>query len=147
LKAVVLDCSAAVPWFFPEKEGTCALGLLADLTAGHVVCLAPYLLHYEFASVAWKKVRRGNCDIDTARVQVSQFMRLPVRYVQHQALVDGALQLAYRHAISVYDASYLWLAVSGTASLATADAKLREAAGSCGVALVDMQVPPGTAAT
>ena len=86
---------------------------------------APYLLDFEFVSVALKKNRLG----------------WPAPSIQ-QALADYAVQdielhdtdtstqyeLALRYNLSAYDAAYLWLAAELKAPLGTFDKKLALAA-------------------
>jgi predicted nucleic acid-binding protein len=55
--------------------------------------------------------------------------------------LEGAIVLAERHRLSVYDATYLWLAIDMGGELATLDADLARAAEAEGVALA---IPPGT---
>jgi predicted nucleic acid-binding protein len=57
--------------------------------------------------------------------------------------VEAALVLADRHRLSVYDATYLWLAIDIDAELATFDADLARAAVAEGVALALPLAEPG----
>lgn len=132
---VVLDCSAVVPWFFPEEGGDSSRRLFAGLADGAVLGVAPTLLQVEFANVAWKKARQGLCSVRDAAGQFDRFLRLPIRYAGDAVLVKGSLALALECGITVYDACYLWLAVHGQMLLATGDDRLCKAALDVGVEL------------
>ncbi len=136
MRPVVLDCSAVVPWFFPEQHEESTDRLQAEFGVGAVLGIAPRLLLTEFSSVVLEKVRRGQCDAWRAAGQLERFLALPIRYAEHTSvLVKGAYALAHEMEITMYDASYLWLASRGDAALATADRRLAGVAGELGVAL------------
>lgn len=135
MKPVVLDCSAVVPWLLPEDSRPGAMDLFGMLADGRVLGVAPALLRTEFASVACKKVRRGQCDFETALTQFRSFLELPIHYESSPVLERGALCLASEHGVAVYDACYLWLAVNVKCALATADSRLAQVAAGLGVEL------------
>jgi predicted nucleic acid-binding protein len=135
VKPVVLDCSAVVPWLLPEEPRPGTMELFQHLAQGRVLGVAPALLRTEFASAAIKKVRRGQCDFDTALGQFQRFVELPIHYESSPNLERGALTLASEQGIAVYDACYLWLAINVRCALATADDRLIEVAAKLGVEL------------
>jgi predicted nucleic acid-binding protein len=134
---VVVDCSAVVPWFFPEEKCGPATALFEDARRGRLVCLAPSLLQAEFCNVVWKKIRRNQCGLSSAAMQLELFQKAGIYCFEIKHLLPEALVLARRHEITVYDALYLALAQYAKASLATLDEALRKRARDAGVALYE----------
>jgi predicted nucleic acid-binding protein len=120
ISAKVVDCSALVAMLFDEEAG-------AEIAVrlGSATLVAPVLLHFEIASVCLKKLRRFPAERDALLAAYQRRRRLPVETLD----VDyaGALSLADRTGLTVYDASYLWLARSLGAELVTLDVKLAQA--------------------
>jgi predicted nucleic acid-binding protein len=89
---------------------------------GEADLLAPTLLPYELASVCFKKVRRHPKLAALLRSQFSLLSTLEIRLypVDHDEILD----LAGAHGLSIYDTSYLWLALKRGCDLITLDQKL-----------------------
>jgi len=136
MKRAVIDCSAAISWFFPEEGSTRSLPLLKELYNRTLACMAPALLPAEFGNVALKKALRSLCSFDQAQRQVDYFSILEIRYVDCRALLAPAFVLARDHSLTVYDALYLALAISQKVSIATFDQKLSDAARSNGIQIL-----------
>ncbi len=118
--AKVIDCSAFVAMLFDEET---APEIAARL--GSAILAAPVLLHFEIANVCLKKLRRFPAEREALLAAYQRRHRLPVETldVDHAAV----LALADRTGLTVYDASYLWLARSLGAELVTLDVKLAQA--------------------
>jgi predicted nucleic acid-binding protein len=118
--AKVIDCSAFVAILFDEEAGP-----EVAVRLGTATLVAPVLLQYEIASVCLKKLRRFPAEREALLAAYHQRHRLPVETLD----VDYAavLALADRTGLTVYDASYLWLARSLGAELVTLDVKLGQA--------------------
>ena len=134
---VVVDCSAVVPWFFPEENTGLAGALFNDVRRGRVVSLAPSLLRAEFGNVVWKKIRRNQCGLSSAATQLELFQKAEIYHFEIKPLLAAALVLACRHEITVYDALYLALARHAEASLATLDRTLAKRARDAGVTVYE----------
>ncbi len=135
MNAIVVDCSAIVPWFFPEEEEEASLEIRRRVTRAGMQLVAPDLLRAEFGNVAWKKVRRGLCSRELAQEQIALFSRLPILYCTHEPVIAFAFELACREGVTVYDALYLVLARETEVSLATLDMRVRKTAGKMGIVL------------
>ena len=133
MNAIVIDCSVAIPWFFPERDGEKALSLRDLIVRQDIGMIAPELLKAEFGNVAWKKVRRGQCSPELASMQISNFLRMPMTFCTHDPLLSQAFALACERDITVYDALYLVLARETQCALATLDERLAREAQKCGV--------------
>ncbi len=114
----MVDASVAAKWFFQEEgsdRADCLLG-------GPLV--APDLLHAEVASIAWKRVRRGQISADLARREAAALIQMPIEIVPLTNLVSPALHIAVEFDRSIYDSIYLALAVGRSLTFLTADEKL-----------------------
>ena len=114
---LVVDASAIGAVLFEEPEGATVRAHVREETL-----IAPYLLDYELANIALKKVRRGVEPAPLVWVMLTRLETIPIRRVSVPP-VDVA-ELARRTGLSAYDASYLWLAMSHDLELVTLDAKL-----------------------
>jgi predicted nucleic acid-binding protein len=122
---VVLDASAAVALAMNEPEGQA----VAEQLEGAEV-YAPRLLGFELANAAWKKIRQQG---EAAGAMISALERiLDPRWGITWMDVDHADTVAISLAtgLSVYDASYVWLAGVLGADLVTLDQKLVRATAS-----------------
>lgn len=119
----VVDASVVVKWFIPEIHSADALRYLDDA----IELWAPDLLLPETANILWKKVRRNEIGLDTARRIARALRSTPIRIQPSEPLMDAALDLAIRLDRSAYDCLYLALAVAGKCSLVTADRRLYNA--------------------
>jgi predicted nucleic acid-binding protein len=116
---VVVDASAlaAITFNGPEADAVRRRVLGATL-------FAPTLAGYEMSNIAWKKARRHPESAAATFRALAQLFEprwgIAWRAVDH---TDAAL-IAVNTGLSVYDASYLWLAGSLGAELVTLDARL-----------------------
>ena len=131
--AFVLDCSVTMAWIFRDEatEATDRLreGLL-DTRA-----FVPALWPIETANALLAATRRGRVAQDEWPGIRAHLDALPIEVdpVSASRTWGAALDLANTHALSVYDAMYLELAVRMQMPLATLDRALLEAAQSAGV--------------
>ena len=131
----VLDASVTVCWAFEDETDVYAESVgdaLPDAKA-----LVPSLWPLEVANALLAGERRGR--ITEARV--TQFLALlhsqPIALDEETGVRawTETLHLARTHRLSVYDASYLELAIRRGLPLATLDAELRAASAALGVLL------------
>jgi len=113
----VVDASALAAVLFGEPEGE---AIAARLEASRLA--APALLPFEVASVCLKKMRRHPEIGDKAAATFDMLARMEIDLVGID--LAGALRLADEAGLSVYDASYLWLARELRAELVTLDKRL-----------------------
>jgi predicted nucleic acid-binding protein len=71
----------------------------------------------------WKKVRRGELSPDDAQGLLNDLSAVGIEVVSMRALVSDAHKLAVAAGITVYDATYLALAVRLETQLITGDDK------------------------
>ncbi|MGH9444897.1 MAG: type II toxin-antitoxin system VapC family toxin [Terriglobia bacterium] len=137
MAAFVIDASATLPWCFADEATDATNALLTRLQAGDEA-LVPAHWPAEVANALLVAVRRRRISPQDARQFLENLDVLPIRIeTMTQKLVRlHILPLAEAHNLTIYDASYLELAMRQTASLATLDDHLRKAARASGVPLL-----------
>jgi len=129
----VLDNSVALAWCFEDEQTPAVMDLLDRVT--ETGASAPLLWPLEALNGLLVAERRRR--LDTAkRAQLIAFLReLPIMLDLDTAerAWGQTAQLAERFRLSVYDATYLELALRRRLPLASLDQGLREAAGAIGV--------------
>ena len=119
-KTLVIDASAAVKWFLPERDADKARLLLSSTYR----LIAPDLLWIEVASVVWKVARRGAISDDEARQIITDASAFPVETVESFPLLPEALRIATKTDRTVYDSLYVALAAGEGTAVVTADERL-----------------------
>lgn len=129
----VIDTSALLRLYLADGLLPAALEpAMAHGSTGAATLLVPDLCLLECASVLRKQVLRGTMTSEESMALLADLLLLPLRTVAAVELVCDAFELALRHSLSVYDATYLALALRHGAQLITADGDLATAAASCG---------------
>lgn len=128
---LVVDASALAAWLLPDETGA-DLGVLI---AEQAEVLAPWLLWAELRNILIVTERRGRLPLGMADqlIEAVDALEIELDVAPSNAAV---LALSRRHALTVYDALYLELALRHGAMLATLDAKLAQAARAEGVTIV-----------
>lgn len=131
----VVDASVAAAWCFEDEQTEPMLSLLERLRAGDRA-LVPALWSFEIANIVWAARRRGRVTADKAAKCLDLLRVLPieVEFEPPARVFDSVGSLAIRYDITVYDASYLDLAIRDNLPLATLDHDLARAAQKAGVA-------------
>lgn len=117
MSVFVVDASLVVKWFVPEIHSDAAQRWLA---ASHEY-VAPDLLFPEVGNAVWKKVRREELTADEAHRLVADLERVAVETIGMRGLLPDAVALALEADITVYDATYLTLAVRLDTEVITGD--------------------------
>ena len=120
---IVADASVAVKWYVSEIYTPEAEKLLNGSYEIH----APELILPEFGSIVWKKFRRNNLTEREASRIIEGFGRQSITFHSHQPLLRAAFAGAYLSGQTVYDWSYLALAVSLSCEFVTADERFYKA--------------------
>lgn len=119
MRALVLDASIAIKWYFPEIHSDAALALISTKTRW----IVPDLFYAEVGNVLWKKVDRGEATIAVALDAMESLLSLDIDVREAKPLVKPALQIAHRFRCTVYDALYLATAIEEGCPFVTADRK------------------------
>lgn len=94
--------------------------------SGHITLLAPTLLLYEITNGVKNAVVRERIPLAKATDLIDEFLKLSI-LLAHVDLA-GVLTIAVKRNLSVYDASYVWLAREKGIPFLTLDAKLEKLA-------------------
>ncbi len=120
MQGKVVDASALAAILFGEPEAESVASQLGDSNLR-----APVLIEYELANVCLIKCKR-NPEQREALIRAFDLRReFDLEYVN--ADLDGTLILAAQTGLTVYDASYLWLARTLGMGLVTLDKQLLRA--------------------
>ncbi|OGP91180.1 MAG: hypothetical protein A2156_02645 [Deltaproteobacteria bacterium RBG_16_48_10] len=122
-ESVLLDSSVVLKWFRRDEIWReAALKLRKAYLDGHMVILVPDLLIYEIANVL-----RYKPDLTQLQVQeaLTSLYDMQIRMGEiSQLMIMEAIQLAYFHAITVYDATFIAMANYLKVPFISADEKL-----------------------
>jgi predicted nucleic acid-binding protein len=132
----VLDSSVALAWVLPG-EGSDATEALLDEIAAHGAA-APGLWPLETANVLLHAEKARRITQDERRRSLTTLAALPIHIDPDTAAQawSRTLGLAEAQGLTLYDASYLELALRLALPLASLDKKLRQAAAASGVELL-----------
>lgn len=138
----VLDSSVGLAWVLPG-EGDGATEALLDEVAAEGAA-APGLWPLETANVLLRAERAKRITSDERRRALATLAALPIHIDADTAVQawDRTLNLAEAQGLTLYDASYLELALRLSLPLASLDRTLRRAAAVCGVLLLGREAAP-----
>jgi predicted nucleic acid-binding protein len=136
--SLVLDSSVALAWIYADEATEAVLNVFERVH--REVAWIPALWRWEVANALQMNVRRERHGAAFRDEALSNLACLPIK-VDARAEPEawlGALVIAERHGLTVYDASYLEIAVRRKIPLATLDRQLRVAAENEGIELLGM---------
>ncbi len=131
LSNFVLDCSVAISWFMPDE--LCDSSLL-DLVA-EKGAIVPSLWPLEVGNVLLIAERKKRITLEQRKKAIHTLVELPISVdmmTSDHAWLE-TMELAERYSLTLYDASYLELALRRSLPLATFDSSLKQAAQLAGV--------------
>jgi predicted nucleic acid-binding protein len=132
----VIDASVTLSWVYTDEHSAASDALLARVA--NQGALVPSLWRLEIASALQNGIKRKRINAAYRDSAIQKLLRLPIE--TDPDTKDYAwttiLQLADIHRITVYDASYLELALRRGLPLATRDDQLAAAAASAGAILL-----------
>jgi predicted nucleic acid-binding protein len=132
---IVVDASVILAWLFEDEASDYAERTLEALREDEGV--APSLWAFEVANSLLMAERRGRSTARGTERSIELVSALPITIhdIMTQNVFGPVLALARKEQLTVYDASYLELAMRQDLALATQDRELRKAADRVGVAL------------
>ncbi|MGD8277853.1 MAG: type II toxin-antitoxin system VapC family toxin [Gemmatimonadota bacterium] len=135
IRRLVIDASVSLKWVIPESHSSEADRLRQAQAAGKLQLHVPELWIAETGNALWVRTRRG-LPLRLSRAEaaraLTELMAVGLRRHRHADLVELALVLACDAGMTVYDATYLALAVRERVPLVTADEKLIDDASAAG---------------
>lgn len=136
MTAAVIDASVVAACCFEDEAGSVAD--LEDLVAG-AEALVPSCFRLEFANAIRAGVRRGRMPASIGREMIIGVVGMDWNVDPTDADSIAVIHdLSVNHALTMYDASYLELAIRRGCALATLDAALIRAARAEGVTVVQL---------
>ncbi len=135
MRGFVLDASVTLAWAFREELNTYTRGVLKRLQQSQA--WVPSLWPLEVANALLVAERRGRLNRGEMQRFLTFLQELPIAVeplLRSRAFGD-LIPLAREQGLSVYDATYLDLAMRLALPLATQDGALRAAASRVGVAI------------
>ena len=119
---IVVDASVVVKWFVEEKYSKEALMIRESLIEGLVDIVVPPLLYFEVLNALKYSGAFGEDELKkVARILEDYQFTL---YELEGVYAEKAVEIAMRKGITIYDASYVALALIEGVDLYTADEKL-----------------------
>ena len=136
-KRFVADASVGLSWIHPGQATKETDQLLESLRRGTSI-LVPPLWFIEMANALIVLERRGKLQPAERQEAIQALDALPISVDpdSHLRAFGEISRLADTHTLSVYDATYLELALRERLPLATKDVALKTAAGQSGVKLL-----------
>ena len=119
----VIDASVAIKWYVPEVYEQEASKLQINGDALH----APELILPEFGNIVWKKVTRREITEKEGQRIVSEFSRANLIYHPQRQIIKSAYTGAMMTNQTVYDWTYMALALSLGYQFVTADERFYKA--------------------
>jgi predicted nucleic acid-binding protein len=124
----VLDCSVAVSWLIPDEKNSISLSVLEKVAEKGAI--VPSIWHLEIGNVLLVTEHRGRITLEQRRSALHTLDELPIiidTLTSHHAWQE-TIELAESYGLSLYDASYLELALRMNIPIATFDRQLKQAA-------------------
>ena len=145
MSRLVIDASITLSWLLPDEVNAASLAVRNDLAKAEGVWVAAHW-RLEVCNSLWMAERRKRLDAAGVAQAVALFTQLPVIVDPETNNRAGAetLALARQHALSVYDAAYLELALRRGATLASLDEALQTVARRLGVEVLPKKLPGGS---
>lgn len=126
---IVVDCSFMMPLFLVDEYSDPVEKLIEQAINGDIEILSQSLFEYEIMNALLSARKRGRIKDEDVESSLELLHVLP-RTVLSLSNNDSfrTYQLAQKHNLSYYEASYLYLALREKVRLATLDKKLIRAA-------------------
>ncbi len=133
-KRFVLDCSLTISWCIQGEQSPGTEQILDDLTEGGMA-VVPSLWIWEVNNVLLMAERAGKLDTAKRHQQMILLQKLPINIDEeaHKQAWNETSTLAHIHKLTVYDATYLELALRQGLPLGSLDKSLRTAAKKLGI--------------
>jgi predicted nucleic acid-binding protein len=133
LKTLVVDASVAAKWVSPaivEPLADRAHRFLRAYAEGSLQVLVPDLFWLEIGSFLWKAAKRGEITAVLAQHGLRAMLNRDFPTVPSRTVLTEAFKIAADFGRTIYDSTYVALAVASGTELITADERLVNALGS-----------------
>ena len=125
MKHLVIDASVILKWYLPDEEfGAKALSLLHRHVGEEIALFAPTILPYEVLNALIVAERMGRIKKEVTSKSFNAFLKLDIGFIDPFIEYQDVLSLARSFNRSIYDASYLFLAMKNKTDFVTGDKRL-----------------------
>ncbi|KKQ42920.1 MAG: VapC-type toxin [Microgenomates group bacterium GW2011_GWC1_37_8] len=120
----VVDASFVLSYLLPDEENDYVKEIFSDYQKRKINFITATLLPYEVVNGVKSAIIRKRMSVFKARFLIGEFSKLD--FDLETISENEVLKLALARKISIYDASYVWLAKSKKIPLLTLDEKLQK---------------------
>ena len=121
-KEAVLDTSAIMSLLMEDSTTENIENKISNFDYFHILDLT----YYESFNTVWKRIQRNNITVDDGETIMNKaysFLNL-MKIHSFNEIVKGAFSLSIKMGITVYDSSYVFLAITLSIPLITSDKRL-----------------------
>lgn len=121
----VIDCSTTMSLFLPDEKNTNYANIIYKQLESKD-CIVPSIWCYEIANVLLSCKKRNRLDDKQINKITNLIYKLPIDIENNNLhfIHDNVFNIASLNELSIYDASYIELAIRFNCSIATLDKKL-----------------------
>lgn len=138
----VIDASLTLSWCIADEAGDSTEEILDGLTSGDTA-IAPALWIWEINNALFQVEARHRIDSAMRQKQSSRLQTLSIEIEDssHQYVWNAVIPLAQKYKLTVYDATYLEMALRRDLPLGTLDKDLRKAAEKLSIPCLPIRFP------
>lgn len=118
----VIDASFLLAFLFPDETKSIVEEVFTHYQNHQIHFIAPTLLKYEVLAAIRSSVLKKRISATIAHKLAKSFLEMDIEY--HEISFESTLSLALEKNLTVYDASYLYLAKKEKITLFTLDSSL-----------------------
>ena len=122
-----VDSSVVAKWAVPEADSAHARQLLDSVVPAGGRLLVLDIGLAEVVNVIWKYYHRRSASLDEARQMLAFLLAVPVHVASSQPFLPGAIEVAAKYDVSVYDALFVSMVDKSSLTGLTADEPLWKA--------------------
>lgn len=121
---LIIDASVMVKWFIDEEYSDKAISLMESYINGDIVLYAPTLIYFEVLNALRYSKLYDSSKLELLAQTVDNF---GIKMVEISEKIRGDMvKISLNHDMSIYDASYIAIAISLNTQLITADSRIRK---------------------
>jgi len=124
MQEVVIDANVVVKWFVEEENSDQALKIRDKYINGEIKLIAPSIITFEILNALYYKRLFSESEMREISEALEAFS-FELYYLKGE-YVEKTLEVVFKNDITVYDASYIALAIIKDTYMYTADEKLIE---------------------
>jgi predicted nucleic acid-binding protein len=124
MSVAVVDASVVVKWFVEEENSDKAVTIRDKYIEGELKLIAPEIINFEVLNALYYKKLFSESEIkEVSEALDAYFLDL---YPLRGRYAEKTIEVAFKNNITIYDASYISLAIMKNSYMYTADGKLVE---------------------